>query len=265
MWAGLSQLPNAEKREGSAVAELLELRGVQKHFGGVRALEGVDLKLAAGEVYCIVGPNGCGKSTTLGVISGDVRPTSGSVWFDGVDITGWSPQVIARRGILRKFQVPSVCQSLSVYENLEVALMCQLTPWQRMRDRQYLRRLDELLDICHLQARAGVAAQELAHGEKQWLEIAMLLAGQSRLLLLDEPTAGMTISETQQTVELIKRIAADHARTVLAIEHDMHFVERLECTVIAMMRGRVLRSGTYAEISTDPEVCAAYLGTTQDA
>ncbi|MDB5730235.1 MAG: putative high-affinity branched-chain amino acid transport ATP-binding protein, partial [Variovorax sp.] len=108
--------------------------------------------------------------------------------------------------------------------------------------------------------RATVVAQELAHGEKQWLEIGMLLAGDSQLLLLDEPTAGMTIRETMQTVELIKRIASEHRRTILAIEHDMHFVAGLDCEVIAMMRGRILRRGSYAEVSADPEVREAYLG-----
>ncbi|VTU30388.1 ABC transporter ATP-binding protein [Variovorax sp. PBL-E5] len=239
---------------------LLEVRGVQKHFGGVRALEGVDLALAAGQIYCIVGPNGCGKSTLLAVISGDLAPTAGTVWFDGRDITGLAPQRIARLGVLRKFQAPSICPTLSVAENLEAALMVRVAPWRRLGTRAHLQRLAELLEVIGLRHRADLIAEELAHGEKQWLEIGMLLAGDSQVLLLDEPTAGMTIRETQQTVALIRRIATEHKRTILAIEHDMHFVAGLECEVIALLRGKVLRRGSYAEVSNDPEVREAYLG-----
>ncbi|VTU39930.1 Methionine import ATP-binding protein MetN 2 [Variovorax sp. PBS-H4] len=233
---------------------------MQKHFGGVRALEGVDLSLDAGQVYCIVGPNGCGKSTLLAVISGDLAPTAGTVWFDGRDITGLPPPRIARLGVLRKFQAPSICPALSVAENMEAALMVGVPPWRRLGAGRHLQRLEELLDVIGLYHRAALTAEELAHGEKQWLEIGMLLAGDSRVLLLDEPTAGMTIRETQQTVSLIKRIATEHKRTILAIEHDMHFVAGLECEVIALLRGKVLRRGSYQEVSNDPEVREAYLG-----
>lgn len=239
---------------------LLDVKGVSKHFGGVRALEGVDLSLAAGNVYCIVGPNGCGKSTLLGVISGDLAPTAGTVCFGGRDITNLSPSQIARLGVLRKFQAPSIFPALSVAENLEAALMVRVAPWRRLGTRRHLRRLEELLSVIGLHARADAVAEKLAHGEKQWLEIGMLLAGDSRLLLLDEPTAGMTIRETQQTVTLIKRIAAEHGRTVLAIEHDMRFVAALDCEVIALLRGKVLCRGSYTQISNDPEVRRAYLG-----
>ena len=240
--------------------ELLRIAGVTKHFGGVRALDGIDLELDAGEICCIVGPNGCGKTTLLGVISGDLRPTAGTVHFNGCDITGLAPPRIARMGVLRKFQAPGICATLSVAENLEAALMANVAPWRRLGRANHMARLDQLLDLVQLSPRALTVAQGLAHGEKQWLEIGMLLAGDSQLLLLDEPTAGMTIRETMQTVELIKRIAAEHRRTVLAIEHDMHFVAGLGCEVIAMMRGRVLCRGSYAEVSADPQVREAYLG-----
>lgn len=242
------------------MSALLEISGVKKHFGGVHALEGIDLTLGAGEIYCIVGPNGCGKTTLFGVISGDLAPAEGSVRFNGRDITGLAPPRIARLGVLRKFQAPGICPSLTVAENLEAALMMTVSPWRRLGGGGHIGRLAALLDVVQLRPRALTVAQELAHGEKQWLEIGMLLAGDSQLLLLDEPTAGMTIRETMQTVELIKRIASEHRRTILAIEHDMHFVAGLDCEVIAMTRGRILRRGTYAEISADPEVREAYLG-----
>ena len=247
------------------MAQLLEVHGLHKHFGGVRALDGVDLSLQAGQVYCVVGPNGCGKTTPLCVISGDLAPTAGSVHFDGRDITGLAPARIARMGVLRKFQAPGICPTLSVAENLEVALMAQLAPWRRLGGRSHLARLEQLLDIVLLSGRRHTIGQELAHGEKQWLEIGMLMAGDSRLLLLDEPTAGMTIRETQQTVALIRRVAVEHGRTVLAIEHDMHFVAGLDCEVIAMMRGKVLCRGSYAEVSHNPEVRQSYLGSSAHA
>lgn len=247
------------------MAALLEVRGVKKHFGGVRALESIDLELVAGRVYCIVGPNGCGKSTLLAVISGELAPTAGSVWYDGANITGLAPARIAHLGVLRKFQAPSIFANLTVAENLEAALMARLTPWARLGSRRHLTRLDELLGLIGLRQREGLVAEELSHGEKQWLEIGMLLAGDSRLLLLDEPTAGMTIRETQQTVELIRRIAAEHGRTILAIEHDMGFVEGLECEVVALLRGKVLCRGSYAEVSNNPEVREAYLGAASHA
>lgn len=247
-------------RKGLSMSALLEVRGVRKHFGGVRVLEGIDMTLEAGRAYCIVGPNGCGKSTLLGVISGEHAPTAGAVYFRGSDITGLAPARIAGLGVLRKFQAPSIFPDLSVAENLEAALMARVPPWRRLTATGHLDKLQELLRLVGLSHRAELVAEELSHGEKQWLEIGMLLATDSPLLLLDEPTAGMTIRETRATVALIKRIAADHGRTILAIEHDMSFVEGLACEVIALLRGKVLCRGTYAEVSNDPEVRQAYLG-----
>jgi ABC-type uncharacterized transport system ATPase subunit len=245
------------------MAPLLEIRGVTKAFGGVQALAGVDLTAGEGELGCIIGPNGCGKTTLFNVISGAFAPTAGRVRFDGQDITGLRPHQISRLGIARKFQVPGIYPNLTVTENLEVPLVA---PAGRKGPLGLLRRPTRSAEAADLLARFGLAAQAirpagtLAHGQKQWLEILMLLAGEARLLLLDEPTAGMTPAETALTAELIRRLQAERGVTLLIIEHDMSFVQRLECPVVVMMRGAVVRAGSYQEIRDDPAVRAAYLG-----
>jgi urea ABC transporter ATP-binding protein UrtD len=245
------------------MAPLLEVREVTKAFGGVRALTGVRLTAAAGELRCIIGPNGCGKTTLFNVISGAFPPTSGSVRFDGADITGLPPHRIGRLGIARKFQVPGIYPNLTVAENLEVPLVAGSG---RRSPLGLLRRPRRAADAHQLLARFGLAdlatrpAGTLAHGQKQWLEIAMLLAGEARLLLLDEPTAGMTMGETAATADLIRSIQAERAIALLVIEHDMSFVQRLDCPVVVMMRGTVVREGSYREVRDDPAVRTAYLG-----
>ena len=229
---------------------LLEVSGVAKAFGGVRALAGVELTLAAGEIACIIGPNGCGKTTLFNVITGAFAPTAGRVLFDGRDITGWPPHRIARLGIARKFQVPGIYPTLSVVENLEVPLTAAGAGGE----------LRGLLERFGLAAQAERPAGTLPHGQKQWLEIAMLLASRARLLLLDEPTAGMTEAETAATVELIRRLHREEGVAVLAIEHDMGFVRALDCPVICMLRGAVHCRGDYQQVQADPRVREAYLG-----
>jgi urea transport system ATP-binding protein len=245
------------------MAPLLEVRDVTKAFGGVRALAGVRLTTADGELRCIIGPNGCGKTTLFNVISGAFPPTSGSVRFAGADIAGLPPHRISRLGIARKFQVPGIYPNLTVAENLEVPLVAGAG---RRSPLGLLRRRAGAADARDLLARFGLAdlatrpAGALAHGQKQWLEIAMLLAGEARLLLLDEPTAGMTMGETAATADLIRSIQAERGIALLVIEHDMSFVQRLDCPVVVMMRGTVVREGTYQEVQRDPAVRAAYLG-----
>ncbi len=243
---------------------LLEVHRVTKDFGGVQALRGVDLKIGHGELHCIIGPNGCGKTTLFNVISGAFAPTAGRVVFRGEDITGLAPYLIARRGIARKFQVPGIYTTLSVAENLEVALLAR---HESDGLRATLRsgsstasQISRLLRRFSLTGKALRAAGTLAHGLKQWCEIAMLDGTEAPLLLLDEPTAGMSTAETAATVQLIRRLQSERRATMVVIEHDMNFVRSLACPVVVMMRGTVLLSGSYDEVQTHPEVRQAYLG-----
>jgi urea transport system ATP-binding protein len=245
------------------MSPLIEVRDATKAFGGVWALAGVNLAIESGELRCVIGPNGCGKTTLFNVITGAFPPTSGQVYCQGAEITGLPPHRISRLGIARKFQVPGIYPTLSVVENLEIPLSSALGrrgPHGLLRTRHRAGALKDLLDDFGLAAVATLPAGVLAHGQKQWLEIAMLLAGEARLLLLDEPTAGMTEAETSATADLIARVRRDSGVAVLIIEHDMSFVRRLDCPVVMMLRGAVFCEGTYAEVQADPTVREAYLG-----
>ncbi|WP_299617144.1 ATP-binding cassette domain-containing protein [Pelagibius sp.] len=231
---------------------LLEVAGLEKDFGGVRAADGLSLTLGAGEMLCLIGPNGCGKTTLFNIITGAIPANRGSLSFDGETLRGLEPYQIARRGILRKFQVPGIYPELTVRENLVLAA--------GGRSSEAPADIDALLDLARLSGRDQVPAGSLAHGEKQWLEIAMVLAGRPRLLLLDEPTNGMTGAETAATVALIRDLHRDHGCAVLVIEHDMGFVRELDCPVALMLRGRIERRGSFAELQADPLVRDAYLG-----
>jgi urea transport system ATP-binding protein len=243
---------------------LLEVGGVTKQFGGLHVLRGVNLSIGAGELRCIIGPNGCGKTTLFNIITGTFPPTSGTVRFRGADITGRPPHAISRLGIARKFQVPGIYPTLAVAENVEVPLLGRhglAGPWAMLRaDARAAERLDGLLTRFRLRPQAVRAAGALPHGQKQWLEIAMLIGSDAQLLLLDEPTAGMSASEASATVELVRQLQQEHGIAALVIEHDMNFVRRLACPVVVMLRGAVLFEGGYAEVQAHPEVREAYLG-----
>lgn len=228
---------------------LLQAENVGIRFGGLQALEALNLTVRDKELCCIIGPNGAGKSTFLNVLTGTLRPTSGSVRFLGHDIAGLPLHRIARLGIARKFQIPSVFPSLSVEDNLKVARWGAPSP---------VRPVGELLELVALSNRAATLAGELAHGQKQWLEIGMALAIEPRLLLLDEPTAGMTPQETLATAEMLLRLKGEFS--IVAVEHDIRFVRALNCETLVLHQGRRLRSGPFHDIETDEMVRDVYLG-----
>jgi branched-chain amino acid transport system ATP-binding protein len=228
---------------------LLQAENVGIRFGGLQALEALNLTVRDKELCCIIGPNGAGKSTFLNVLTGTLRPTSGSVRFLGRDIAGMPLHRIARLGIARKFQIPSIFPSLSVEDNLKVARWGVPSP---------VRPVGELLELVALGDRAATLAGELAHGQKQWLEIGMALAIEPRLLLLDEPTAGMTPQETLATAEMLLRLKGEFS--IVAVEHDIRFVRALNCETLVLHQGRRLRSGPFHEIETDEMVRDVYLG-----
>jgi urea transport system ATP-binding protein len=242
---------------------LLEVCEITKDFGGLHVLRGVNLSIGAGELRCIIGPNGCGKTTLFNVVTGAFPPTSGTVWFRGEDITHRAPHAISRLGIARKFQVPGIYPTLAVAENLEIPLLRPgiAGPWSLLRSgARAAERLHGLLTRFNLWRQAARAAGGLPHGQKQWLEIAMLIGSDADILLLDEPTAGMSAAETLATVALIRQLQQEHGIAALVIEHDMNFVRRLDCPVTVMLRGSVLFEGSYAEVQAHPEVREAYLG-----
>jgi ABC-type uncharacterized transport system ATPase subunit len=232
---------------------LLRLDGVTRRFGGMRALDGVDLKVGAGELLCVIGPNGCGKTTLFNVVTSQLPPSTGTVRFDGRSIVGLTPHAIARAGIARKFQVPSVFEDLTVAENLGVACF-GTAPGVRGPD------LAGVLDRVKLQGRADTLAGSLSHGQRQWLEIGLLLAQAPRLMLLDEPTAGMTAAETLSTAALVRNLADAHGTAVVVVEHDMRFVQALDARVVVMLAGRIVADGPFDVVRRLPAVRDAYLG-----
>ena len=239
---------------------LLSVRNLHVEFGGLRAVDGLDLDVEQGEILCLLGPNGAGKSTTLDLICGKTQATGGSILLDDAEISQLLEFRRARLGIGRKFQVPSVYKDLTVAENLSVARSLRpgvLTALLR-RALHLCPRQKEILHMVGLDQKTGELAGNLSHGETQWLEIAMLLAQDSRLILMDEPTAGMTIQETQRTAEIFRSLGRDH--TLIVVEHDMSFVRNVADRIIVMNRGSKLAEGSIAEIEANEAVKIAYLG-----
>jgi urea ABC transporter ATP-binding protein UrtD len=238
------------------VAALLKTEKLTKHFRGLVANESITFLLEKGEVRCVIGPNGAGKTTFLSMISGHVTPTAGRVWFKDSDITHSSVPLRARMGIGRKFQTPSVFEGLSAYDNLELASL------RRKRSRaERHRSINHILDSIRLREQRDLPAQFLSHGQRQWLEIGLLLANEAELLLLDEPTAGMTSEETAATGQLVQHLATDRSLSVIIIEHDINFIRNLRAPITVLHLGRMLREGSFEEIAEDEQVRQVYLGT----
>ncbi|VDC28479.1 urea ABC transporter ATP-binding protein UrtD [Pseudogemmobacter humi] len=239
---------------------LMQIHNLTVQFGGLRAVNDLSLDVRRGELLCLLGPNGAGKSTTLDLICGKTRATSGQIVFEGQDITWLKEYKRARCGIGRKFQVPSVFRELTVLENIELARSRNPGILDSLRVfRTPIRgRVREVLQIVGLIDMVDTRAGNLSHGQTQWLEIAMLLAQDSKLILMDEPTAGMTIQETLQTAAIFNSLKGDH--TIIVVEHDMQFVRQVAERVIVMNQGSLLAEGTIAGIEADPRVKAVYLG-----
>jgi len=241
---------------------LLYLDGVSVSFDGFRALNKLSFFVEPGEMRAIIGPNGAGKTTMMDVVTGKTRPDTGEVVFDGVnDLTKLDESEIAVLGIGRKFQKPTVFNSHTVFDNLELALKAdrraRTTLWWRETPAEHTS-IDEILATIRLTAVQDRLAGSLSHGQKQWLEIGMLLAQDPKLLLVDEPVAGMTDVETHQTAELLKEINREH--TVVVVEHDMTFVRELGVKVTCLHEGSVLAEGTIDQVSENERVVEVYLG-----
>jgi branched-chain amino acid transport system ATP-binding protein len=242
---------------------ILRVESLVKRFGGLVALGGVDLAVEAGEFRAIIGPNGAGKSTFFNTMTGLLRPDSGRVAFEGQDITSEPPHRVARRGVARTFQITSVFPDLSALENMQVALLAHArrswSMWSRARALG-ADRAQELLALVGLAANAAKPAGTLAHGDQKRLELAIALAGEPRLLFLDEPTAGMAAQERLEAIRLVHRIARELGLSCVFTEHDMAVVFAVATRITVMHQGRVLAEGTPTEVRALPEVQQVYLG-----
>ena len=242
---------------------LLTARTLTKRFGGLAAVNGVSVDLRQGRIHAVIGPNGAGKSTLANLLSGDIAPSSGSVTLGGVDITGWSPERISRQGLARSYQKTNIFLPFTVWENVRLAAQSRQPHPARWLVRASgfaatNERAERALELSGLQGRKDAIAGTVSHGEQRQLEIAMTLATQPRVVLLDEPLAGMGSAEAERMVDLLQRIKPEHA--VMLVEHDMDAVFALADRLTVMVNGQVIASGTPAEVRADASVQAAYLG-----
>ena len=242
---------------------VLSARSLTKRFGGLAAVSDVTLDLWRERIHAVIGPNGAGKSTLTNLLSGDIAPTSGTVQLAGRDVTGWSPERISRAGLGRSYQKTNIFLPFTVWENIRLAAQSrtpQAARWLRLASsvREANARAERALELAGLQARRDAVAGAASHGEQRQLEIAMTLATDPQVLLLDEPLAGMGTAEAERMVELLLRLKKDHA--MLLVEHDMDAVFALADHLTVMVNGQVIAGGTPAQVRADPAVQSAYLG-----
>jgi urea transport system ATP-binding protein len=242
-------------------AVLLETKHLSVEFNGFRALTDINIKIYQGELRVIIGPNGAGKTTFMDLVTGKTKPTDGKVIFEDVNITGKSTVEITQKyKIGRKFQGPNVFDNMSVLENIEIAMegfeaLTKCLLFQRSKD--FKKQVKEILELIDLYDYRHFMASDLSHGQRQWLEMGMVIAQNPKLIILDEPTAGMTAQETYKTGEMIKKLKGDH--TIIVVEHDMDFVRQVAEYVTVLNYGEMLAEGTMEEIQSNPDVIAVYL------
>ena len=241
--------------------ELLSLESIVVDFDGFKAVNDFNLNVNNGELRCLIGPNGAGKTTVMDIICGKTKSTSGNVIFDNAPITNLEEHIISQKGIGRKFQIPSVFKELSVQDNLYVALNSHLGFFRnifKFFDQNDKEKIDEIAEFVGLKDDLNKTAQFLSHGQTQWLEIALVVLKDPKLILMDEPTAGMTNYETSQTAELFNKLKNSH--TLIVVEHDMGFVKEISDIISVMHQGKLLSEGKANEIENDDKVKEAYLG-----
>jgi branched-chain amino acid transport system ATP-binding protein len=242
---------------------ILEVRGLQKHFGGNHVTQDISLDIAEGSKEAIIGPNGAGKTTFFNLLTGYHRPDSGTVTFDGRDITGWPPHRIARAGISRAFQISNIFVRMTARENARSAVHAQMGESLNIYSRAALvgaERTQQILELCGLAARSEAVAGELSQGDKKKLELALALATKPKLVFLDEPTAGMSLEETRGTMALVDRLNSDLGLTILFTEHDMSVVFNHANRVTLLHRGEIIIQGKPAEVRSNTTAQKIYLG-----
>ena len=234
---------------------LLETKNLSKHYAGLVANQDINFSLEVGSIRCVIGPNGAGKTTFISMISGHLHPTGGRIIYKDRDVTDLSVIRRARIGIARKFQTPTVFENLTAYQNIELAVLGTGCPRAKRH-----RRIFEILDLIRLSEVWDRPAQFLSHGQRQWLEVGLLIAIEAELLLLDEPTAGMTAEETASTARLVQMLAREFKLSVIIIEHDINFIRDLRAPVTVLHLGRVLLDGSFEEVAANDRVRDVYLG-----